>query len=164
MKLVLKHESPFASLVDLQAFSKFDCNRADRIITFHTQSEPNSNYIMSIFSIDFFVLGRHVNLEVPWCLPFMLGHFDFGHFLFEDGIADDTPEQPVTNILVLLIFIHEVLQEQGEILDKHKESSYSNSEYFTLQIQVIFNAHNCITLSNFTNPYFIVFFVLRILQ
>lgn len=50
-------------------------------------------------------------------------------FLLEDGVADQDPQQSVADVLVLLVAVHEVPEEEGEVEDEHEQSAGAQPEY-----------------------------------
>lgn len=62
---------------------------------------------MSVFCVDLFILFCDENLEITVCFPLMLMELDFGDLLTEDCFTDDCSEEAITDVLILLVEIHE---------------------------------------------------------
>jgi len=62
VELRLQHQRPLGSVFHLEALTKFDMNRCERIVRSHDKPKPDSDDIMLILSIDLFIFLYDINL------------------------------------------------------------------------------------------------------
>jgi hypothetical protein len=101
---------------------------------------------VNVLCVYFLVFGRNIDLEITISLPFLFVEFYFGNFLTEDGVTDDAPKESVADVLVLLVLVHEVAQEDGEVDDVEEERLHRHLKHLLLKPTLLVKIHFVIRL------------------